>query len=70
MQHTRILEVNMSASMLHKVQVNGYQVISVNSGPWRVCTDHDRLAVFGSRDEAMAYAVSLPTRAVKSETRH
>lgn len=60
----------MSASMLHKQQVNGYQVISVNNGPWRVCTDHDRLATFNTRDEAMAYAVCLPRRAHKPATQH
>lgn len=60
----------MSASMLHKQQVNGYQVISVNNGPWRVCTDHDRLATFNTRDEAMAYAVCLPRRAQKPATQH
>ncbi|GAB7528975.1 hypothetical protein PS3A_13840 [Pseudomonas sp. 3A(2025)] len=56
--------------MLHKQQVNGYQVISVNHGPWRVCTDHDRLATFNTRDEAMAYAVCLPRRAEKLATQH
>lgn len=60
----------MSASMLHKQQVNGYQVISVNNGPWRVCTDHDRLATFNTRDEAMAYAVCLPRRVQKPATQH
>lgn len=60
----------MSTAMLHKVQVNGYQVISVNNGPWRVCTDHDRLAIFNTRGEAMAYAVCLPTRTSKPATQH
>ncbi len=60
----------MSTPTLHKQQVNGYQVISVNNGPWRVCTNHDRLATFNTRDEAMAYAVSLHTRKAKADTQH
>lgn len=52
----------MSAPILSKVQFNGYQLVSVNSGPWTVCTRNDRLASFNTRQEAMAYAASLPVR--------
>ena len=52
----------MSAAMLTKVHINGYDVLSVNSGPWRVCTQADRLGSFASREEALAYAAALPTR--------
>lgn len=50
----------MSTPMLSKMQINGYQVISVNNGPWKVCTKDDRLGSFGTRQEALAYAASLP----------
>ena len=50
----------MSVPMLNKMHMNGYDVLSVNSGPWRVCTQGDRLAAFSSREEALAYAASLP----------
>ncbi|MCD5993416.1 DUF2188 domain-containing protein [Pseudomonas sp. CDFA 602] len=52
----------MSAPMLSKTQINGYQLICVNSGPWLVCTPKDRLASFTTRQEAMAYAAALPVR--------
>lgn len=50
----------MSIPMLNKLHMNGYDVLSVNNGPWRVCTQGDRLASFTSREEAMAYAAALP----------
>ena len=50
----------MHTAMLSKTHFNGYDVINVNNGPWRVCTHHDRLGSFGSREEAMAFAASLP----------
>ncbi len=50
----------MSMPMLNKMHMNGYDVLSVNNGPWRVCTQGDRLASFGSREEALAYAAALP----------
>ncbi|MFK3797714.1 MULTISPECIES: SPOR domain-containing protein [unclassified Pseudomonas] len=50
----------MHSAMLSKTHFNGYDVINVNNGPWRVCTDHDRLGSFGTREEAMAFAASLP----------
>jgi len=50
----------MSVSMLNKMQMNGYDVLSVNNGPWRVCTKGDRLGSFDSREEALAFAASLP----------
>jgi hypothetical protein len=53
-------ETTMSVSMLNKMHMNGYDVLSVNNGPWRVCTKGDRLASFGSREEALAFAASLP----------
>ena len=53
-------EVLMSIPMLNKLRMNGYDVLSVNNGPWRVCTLGDRLASFTSREEAMAYAAALP----------
>jgi len=57
----------MSAPMLSKMQMNGYQVVSVNSGLWKVCTRNDRLGSFGSREEALAYAASLPARASRTK---
>jgi len=53
-------EVTMSVPMLNKMHMNGYDVLSVNNGPWRVCTQGDRLGDFSSREEALAYAASLP----------
>ena len=50
----------MHTAMVSKTHFNGYDVINVNNGPWRVCTHHDRLGSFGSREEAMAFAASLP----------
>ena len=50
----------MHTAMLSKTHFNGYDVINVNNGPWRVCTHHDRLGSFDSREEAMAFAASLP----------
>lgn len=50
----------MSVSLLNKMHMNGYDVLSVNNGPWRVCTKGDRLGSFGSREEALAFAASLP----------
>ncbi|MHC8366563.1 SPOR domain-containing protein [Pseudomonas sp. ZT5P21] len=50
----------MSVVMLNKMHMNGYDVLSVNNGPWRVCTQGDRLGAFGSREEALAFAASLP----------
>jgi hypothetical protein len=54
------MEVTMSVSLLNKMHMNGYDVLSVNNGPWRVCTKGDRLGSFGSREEALAFAASLP----------
>jgi hypothetical protein len=54
------MEVSMSMPMLNKMHMNGYDVLSVNNGPWRVCTQGDQLASFGSREEALAYAAALP----------
>jgi hypothetical protein len=48
--------------MLTKMHINGYDVLSVNSGPWKVCTQADRLGSFATREEALAYAAALPTR--------
>lgn len=50
----------MHNAMLSKTHLNGYDVINVNNGPWRVCTHHDRLGSFQTREEAMAFAASLP----------
>ncbi|MCU1753218.1 SPOR domain-containing protein [Pseudomonas sp. 6D_7.1_Bac1] len=52
----------MSVPLLSKMHMNGYQVVSVNSGLWKVCTRNDRLGSFGTREEALAYAASLPAR--------
>lgn len=54
------MEVTMSAPVLNKMHMNGYDVLSVNNGPWRVCTKGDRLGSFGSREEALAFAAALP----------
>jgi len=51
----------MSIPVLNKTHMNGYDVLRVNNGPWRVCTQGDRLASFGSREEALAYAAALPS---------
>lgn len=56
----------MSTAMLRKMHINGYDVLSVNSGPWRVCTQADRLGSFVSREEALAYAAALPARKNRS----
>ncbi|CAH0126039.1 hypothetical protein ACVK1X_002439 [Pseudomonas sp. PvR086] len=56
----------MSVPMLTKMHMNGYDVLSVNSGPWRVCTKGDRLGSFGSREEALAYAAALPAYRARS----
>ncbi|MGE7959161.1 DUF2188 domain-containing protein [Pseudomonas sp. NPDC089530] len=56
----------MSVPMLNKMHMNGYDVVSVNSGPWRVCTQGDRLGSFGTREEALAYAAALPARKTKA----
>jgi hypothetical protein len=60
------MEVTMSVPMLNKMHMNGYDVLSVNNGPWRVCTKGDRLGSFGSREEALAFAASLPGYLSKS----
>ncbi|MDB6442398.1 MULTISPECIES: DUF2188 domain-containing protein [Pseudomonas] len=57
----------MSTAMLTKMHINGYDVLSVNSGPWRVCTQADRLGSFASREEALAYAAALPVRKNRDE---
>ncbi|MGV8918907.1 MAG: DUF2188 domain-containing protein [Pseudomonas sp.] len=51
----------MNTQAFTKISINGYHVLSVNSSDWKVCTKDDRLASFGSRQEALAYAASLPT---------
>ena len=59
----------MSVPMLNKMHMNGYDVLSVNNGTWRVCTKGDRLGAFGSKEEALAFAAALPAyraRAVRS----
>ncbi|WP_223488863.1 DUF2188 domain-containing protein [Pseudomonas sp. A-RE-19] len=56
----------MSVPMLTKMHMNGYDVLSVNNGPWRVCTKGDRLGAFGSREEALAYAAALPACRARS----
>lgn len=58
----------MSVPMLSKFQVNGYELISVNSGPWKVCTKGDRFGSFGTREEAVAYAATLPVYKGRSKT--
>ncbi|MEX5625106.1 DUF2188 domain-containing protein [Pseudomonas marginalis] len=50
----------MSAPLLKKLHLNGYDIVQVNFGPWRVCTAQDRLASFNSREQALAYAATLP----------
>jgi len=57
----------MSAPMLTKLHMNGYDVLSVSGGPWRVCTKGDRLGAFDSREEALAYAASLPGYRARSK---
>ncbi|AOE78757.1 DUF2188 domain-containing protein [Pseudomonas lurida] len=57
----------MSVPILTKMHINGYDVLSVNHGPWRVCTNADRLGSFRTREEAFAYAAALPMRVVRTE---
>lgn len=57
----------MSAPMLNKLHLNGYDIVQVNFGPWRICTHKDRLASFNSREQALAYAAALPV--YKARTR-
>jgi hypothetical protein len=52
--------MTMSTPVLQKMHLNGYDVINVNNGPWRVCTHDDRLGSFATREEAMAFAAALP----------
>ena len=59
----------MSVPMLNKMQMNGYDVLSVNNGPWRVCTKGDRLGAFASREEALAFAAALPAYRARSTQR-
>ena len=56
----------MSVPLLSKMHLNGYDIVRVNSGQWRVCTKDDRLASFGSREQAMAYAATLPGYKVRA----
>lgn len=63
---TAEMEVTMSVPILNKMHMNGYDVLSVNNGPWRVCTKGDRLGAFRSREEALAYAASLPAYRARS----
>lgn len=58
----------MSVPMLNKMHMNGYDVLSVNNGPWRVCTQGDRLGSFTSREEALAFAASLPGYRTRTKT--
>ncbi|MHC8407151.1 SPOR domain-containing protein [Pseudomonas sp. TMB3-21] len=58
----------MSVPMLNKMHMNGYDVLSVNNGPWRVCTKGDRLGSFASREEALAFAASLPGYRSRAKT--
>jgi hypothetical protein len=60
------MEVYMSVPMLNKMHMNGYDVLSVNNGPWRVCTKSDRLGAFPSREEALAFAAALPAYRARS----
>ncbi|WP_017906945.1 hypothetical protein [Pseudomonas asplenii] len=60
----------MSVPQLLKTHVNGYDVIRVGGGPWKVCTATDRLSSFRTREEAMAYAVSLPLHKVRQPANH
>ncbi|WP_426160490.1 DUF2188 domain-containing protein [Pseudomonas sp. DWR1-3-2b2] len=57
----------MSVPTLTKMHINGYDVLSVNHGPWRVCTNADRLGSFRTREEAFAYAAALPMRVVRTK---
>lgn len=59
----------MHSAMLSKTHFNGYDVINVNNGPWRVCTHHDRLGTFDTREEAMAFAASLPAHQERTAMR-
>lgn len=58
----------MSTPLLNKLQLNGYQVLSVNHGPWKVCTAGDRLASFSTREEALAFAAALPVRKARGQS--
>jgi hypothetical protein len=56
----------MNVPMLTKMHMNGYDVLRVSNGPWRVCTKGDRLGAFSSKEEALAYAASLPAYRAQS----
>ncbi|MDE1167783.1 MAG: DUF2188 domain-containing protein [Pseudomonas sp.] len=58
----------MSAPVIEKVHVNGYHLVSVHNSQWSVCTPDDRLASFGTREEAAAYAFALPAKAVGADS--
>lgn len=57
----------MSVPTLTKMRINGYDLLSVHHGPWRVCTKADRLGSFRTREEAFAYAASLPVRGLRTK---
>ncbi|WP_166405610.1 DUF2188 domain-containing protein [Pseudomonas sp. AU8050] len=57
----------MSVPILTKMNINGYDVLSVNHGPWRVCTNADRFGSFRTREEAFAFAATLPMRVVRTK---
>jgi len=54
----------MIAPTLHKSRANGYDLIHLQNS-WQVCTDHDRLAIFPTEQEARAYAFTLPAHMAK-----
>lgn len=60
----------MSAEALNKLHINGYDLLSVNHGPWSVSTKTHRLGSFASREEAIAYAATLPSKAPPTSGSH
>lgn len=52
----------MTTEALNKLHINGYELLSVNHGPWSVSTRTHRLGSFATREEAIAYAATLPQK--------
>lgn len=54
------MEVTMSVPMLTKMHMNGYDVLSVNNGPWRVCTKGDRLGALAAERKHWPMRLRFP----------
>jgi hypothetical protein len=52
----------MSTEALNKLHINGYDLLSVNHGPWTVSSKTHQLGSFATREEAIAYVTALPPK--------